>query len=959
MDSMVNNYGRSTLASFAVRRTDPKTDCSHHDENFIYYTVPKNKYAGVGNIIIQNYLAGTSLTLSEHPYICRTPRLYLDLDINKHEGDAVVEDFTVFNLIIWIQGKIYERLNTFANCKAGSLLSNKKLFGCLTDQEGENCDVTMCVLLKSVTNKEKDIGTFHAIFPFLCLESFKQKNFLVSLKNKHPTAYDTIFNSMDLQVYDNPKLRGLYCDKFEENEIPFTMKRLKKRPFVFKAIIDRIRFVQPHRSRVEDEILNITDDMKLWKLTSLLFDGSSVEFCPQLNNNTITTTTVLHITEPPPTTTTLTSNQNQCEWPGKERDEISGYNINDNNFILIDDEEGEKGDREEEEIERRNIEKDKEEEGEKTSNDDFSSKSDEETMRCFQSGVSTYGNYNKHDLARCVNFAYSKLDPAVHITKTMAQNFISNYVTTYINRFYCFIESSRGHFFKKTFEKEEKFPVYTEFTEDGIRLNISAGGNIDLDYKIGTKQIILKVNAYSMWINNESRLTFSGTTFSEEDVPGKLNMWFGNEIDEIDVHRFENYSTVGEKTKKVFNSRTILHHFYKYFCDSDDTKFKWVIYWFASVLQHPFVKLGTVPIFISEEGCGKDMIINSLFKVVFGRYHITTCVDKDFVGFNSCLKNKLVMVYNEGRQIDPERQGFLKSIITDDVLRIEKKFFDQEFVNNQINFVFLANPPSNGTSIVTLGDKNRRWVVMKCNSSICNDLNYFHDLRDFLFGNKNAGFKAWANYLYRLNLNDIGYLRNIPVTRETGLIKLNRLDIVSRFVKHIIDQECFDEIRDGFGVLCDEVNNANMNLGSNGINKKEVQVDVVLPQSMLFRMFKNYSFAEGSKENILAEVFTDRVSKFGIQLKRRGATKDNKKRPYIYMFPNTVDQLKTNFEVALGIKLGEKETDEDGDSQMSEPNKKRKHHVRTGTLFDFVQHEKDNDEDDNEKDIDEIEELLR
>ncbi len=81
-----------------------------------------------------------------------------------------------------------------------------------------------------------------------------------------------------------------------------------------------------------------------------------------------------------------------------------------------------------------------------------------------------------------------------------------------------------------------------------------------------------------------------------------------------------------------------------------------------------------------------------------------------------------------------------------------------------------------------MGPQGRRFFVIKCDSSINQDKEYFWDLVDFLgFNGERKGVKAWGHYLYSRIIPENWNPREIPVTQHLIDHKIASLDPVSHW----------------------------------------------------------------------------------------------------------------------------------------------------------------------------------
>ena len=148
--------------------------------------------------------------------------------------------------------------------------------------------------------------------------------------------------------------------------------------------------------------------------------------------------------------------------------------------------------------------------------------------------------------------------------------------------------------------------------------------------------------------------------------------------------------------------------------DYDETNYKYVISWFAQLIQQPHILPHTTLIFISEEGVGKDLFSSFISEVINDKYCFNTEKLELVCGkFNTILGGKLLGTINETNPVESrERIENIKNMITADKIQIEGKNKDPIKTQNYCRFLFF----SNRLFAFPVEEGARRPVINKCSS---------------------------------------------------------------------------------------------------------------------------------------------------------------------------------------------------------------------------------------------------
>jgi phage/plasmid-associated DNA primase len=218
---------------------------------------------------------------------------------------------------------------------------------------------------------------------------------------------------------------------------------------------------------------------------------------------------------------------------------------------------------------------------------------------------------------------------------------------------------------------------------------------------------------------------------------------------------FEGFTHLDNIKPKKLNLEPIFEHI-RSLVDYNEEHFKYVISWFAQLVQKPHILPHTALIFISEEGVGKDLFSKFISEVINSKYtHNTEKLDNICGKFNSILGGKLLITINETNPIESrERIENIKFLITAEDVTIEGKHKDPVKAPNFCRFIFF----SNRLFAFPVEDGSRRPVIFKSSSKylpinygIENNKSYFANLAENIYKNKEYQ-KAFLDYLLNYDI---------------------------------------------------------------------------------------------------------------------------------------------------------------------------------------------------------------
>ena len=202
-----------------------------------------------------------------------------------------------------------------------------------------------------------------------------------------------------------------------------------------------------------------------------------------------------------------------------------------------------------------------------------------------------------------------------------------------------------------------------------------------------------------------------------------------------------------------------------FLCGEDDRVFEWVLKWTAYPLQHPGAKMRTAIVMSGKEGTGKNLFFGTVrdFYGTHGGVITQRQLESDFQGSFSA---KLFIVANEvvSRQEMRHHVGFLKNLITEPEIWINRKNRDERCEANHINLVFLSNE----LQPLQISPDDRRYMIIKTPPSQPEEF-YQAVLAELA----NGGAAALMHYLLHLDLGDFNpHTKPIETAAKRDLIEL-------------------------------------------------------------------------------------------------------------------------------------------------------------------------------------------
>jgi hypothetical protein len=259
--------------------------------------------------------------------------------------------------------------------------------------------------------------------------------------------------------------------------------------------------------------------------------------------------------------------------------------------------------------------------------------------------------------------------------------------------------------------------------------------------------------AGKVWLEHPDRRQFSGVVFAPQGAAADyLNLWTGFAVE-----------------PKRGNWSSFDRHIRLNLCHGSDDLYRYVRAWMAHAVQHPEQPAESALVLRGPQGSGKGIFART-FASLFGPHSIQVSQARHLVGaFNAHLQDAVVVFADEAFAAgDRQAAAVLKTLITEPVIVVERKFQDVVTVKNVVHLIIA----SNDAWVVPAGLDERRFCVLDVNPRRAQDHDYFGSIVAEM---NNGGNAAMLHDLRREDLSRVD-LRRPPATKglvEQKLLSMN------------------------------------------------------------------------------------------------------------------------------------------------------------------------------------------
>lgn len=261
------------------------------------------------------------------------------------------------------------------------------------------------------------------------------------------------------------------------------------------------------------------------------------------------------------------------------------------------------------------------------------------------------------------------------------------------------------------------------------------------------------------WLHDRKRRQYAGIEF----VPGAggaltqgyYNLWRGFSVEPREGGSFA-----------IFRD-----HLMTNVCHGDTALYRWVMGWFAHIIQKPRERVGTALVLRGAMGSGKSKVGEVFGSLIQSHYFMVD--DPRYVTgqFNAHMASCLLLQAEEAVWAgDKAAEGRLKGLVTSKFQMIEQKGIDPIRLDNFVRLIMTSNEDW----VVPAGKDERRFCVLDVAPNVAQNHHYFAEMDREL---NEGGREALLAHLLAFDLSSIN-LRQIPLTAALLEQKVRSLDSV-------------------------------------------------------------------------------------------------------------------------------------------------------------------------------------
>jgi len=286
----------------------------------------------------------------------------------------------------------------------------------------------------------------------------------------------------------------------------------------------------------------------------------------------------------------------------------------------------------------------------------------------------------------------------------------------------------------------------------------------------------------SQWLEWKGRRSYDGIIFSPGQPPE-----VSTDINERPKRYFNLWRGFAYEPAPYGSSHPSLDLFLEHLnlnvCGGSEALYRWLLGFFAHLVQCPEQKPEVAIVLRGGKGVGKTMVAETIGDLL-GRHFLLTSDRRYLTGnFNGHLENCLMLVLDEAFWSgDKQAEGTLKNLITGREHVIEHKGKEPYVVANKTRIIICSNE----NWVVPVSHDERRFAFFDVGDGRKQDRVYFGQIRD---GLRNGGYPVLLRYLLGYPLAGID-INTAPVT--AGLLdqKLQSDDPLRQFWHACLDAGC-------------------------------------------------------------------------------------------------------------------------------------------------------------------------
>lgn len=273
-----------------------------------------------------------------------------------------------------------------------------------------------------------------------------------------------------------------------------------------------------------------------------------------------------------------------------------------------------------------------------------------------------------------------------------------------------------------------------------------------------------------VWLDWDGRREYAGLCFKPEQKArnGYYNLWRGFVCEP---------RAYGDATKKAqLGFDLFIEHAKQNVCEGDEELFKWLMGYYAHLVQKPYQRPLTTLVFKGAKGVGKNALVDRIGNLL-GQGHYLVAHDSRYLtsNFNGHLDSCLCLVLDEAFWSgDKSSEGKLKGITTAPEIMIERKGKEPYTVDNLVRLVVIGNEDW----LVPASHDERRYAVFAVGEGRKQDGAYFKKMRELV--DDAGGNQVLLHYLKNFDLSTVD-VNTPPKTKALQDQKIGSLSSIEQF----------------------------------------------------------------------------------------------------------------------------------------------------------------------------------
>jgi hypothetical protein len=268
----------------------------------------------------------------------------------------------------------------------------------------------------------------------------------------------------------------------------------------------------------------------------------------------------------------------------------------------------------------------------------------------------------------------------------------------------------------------------------------------------------------TLWMRSPIRRSYDGICFMPglQAPPRFYNLWRGFTV--LPFADGDDLPRDASESLEMF-----LDHARTNVCHGDEVLFRWLMGYFAHLVQQPWDKPLVALVFRGSKGVGKNALVDRVGHLL-GNHYLLTSNRRYLVGnFNGHLENCLLFALDEAFWSgDKQAEGTLKDLITGKTHVVEHKGKEPYAVENCTRVVIIGNEDW----LVPASQDERRFAVFNVGEGRKQDRAFFRTMRE---GMERGGYRLLLRYLLDFDLSGIE-VNDAPRTSALLDQKVSSLD---------------------------------------------------------------------------------------------------------------------------------------------------------------------------------------